>query len=434
MSPAPTVRAAALSALVRAEKNGKYINLELDAAIGRLALSDADRALFSALVYGVCERALTLDFEILHLTGREARTLDAETRAALRLGLYQIIYMDRIPPHAAVNETVSACPARSRPLVNAALRRSLREGGGLHLPAFAAEADRLSALYSLPVPLVKSWLSDYGGETEALCQSTHRRPPATLRVNTLKTTAAAILSAIPGAVQNPLFPDMIDVPSGSGSVTELYGYREGLWFVQDAASRFAVAAAAPRAGDTLVDVCSAPGGKSFSAALDMDGRGRIYSFDLHENKLGLIRRGADRLGITILTAAARDGRKPDESLLGAADVVLCDVPCSGLGVIAKKPDIRYKDMAEASRLPEVQLAILSASSGYVKPGGTLLYSTCTLRRAENDEAAASFLRSHPDFEPVPFTAAGIAAPAGLLTLFPHINGTDGFFVCKLRRK
>ncbi len=427
-----TVRAAALLTLVRAEKGGKYLNLELDAAQRRFNFHDADRALFAALVYGVCERAITLDFEISHLTSRAADTLDAETRTALRLGLYQLLYMDKIPPHAAVNETVSACPARSRPLVNAALRRSLREGACLHIPEGLTKAERLSAEHSLPLPLVRSWLADYGEETPALCAATHRRPSVTLRVNTLKTDTERLLSVIPGAHRNGLFPDMIDLPA-SGAVTELPGFDEGLWFVEDAASRLAVAAASPRRGDTVVDVCSAPGGKSFSAAIDMENEGKIYSFDLHENKLGLIRRGAERIGIDIIRASARDGREPDPALFGSADVVLCDVPCSGLGVIAKKPDIRYKDLSAANALPEVQLAILSASASYVKPGGVLLYSTCTLRRAENEDVVSSFLSRFGQFRPEPFSVSGIDAKDGTLTLMPHKNSTDGFFVAKLRK-
>ena len=430
-------RAEAQRALLRAARDGKYINLELDTALSRSALTPADRALFAALVYGVCERALTLDYQIEHLTGRGADTLDPETLTSLRLGLYQIYFMDKIPPHAAVNETVAVSPARSRGLVNACLRRSIREGAELHLPDSTNTAEYLSVKHSIPVPIVESWLADYGDDAFGLCESANRKPSVTLRVNTLKTTPDELLSRLletgVTAEINRVCPDMIDIGVGT-AVPELYGYGDGLWFVQDAASRIAVLASGAAAGNTIVDVCSAPGGKSFSAALDMNGIGEIHAFDLHENKLGLIRRGASRLGIDIITAEARDGRAPDETLRGQADVTLCDVPCSGLGVIAKKPDIRYKDMDGISRLPEVQRAILAASASYVRPGGVLLYSTCTTRKAENDDVAADFLSRHPDFASEPFSVFGIDAMAGTLTLMPHRHATDGFYIAKFRRR
>ena len=428
-------RAAAHRALVRAARSGKYLNLELDSALSHLSLSPADRTLFTSLVYGTCERTLTLDNEIEYLTGRGADFLDTETKIALRLGLYQIIFMDKIPPHAAVNETVATAPARSRGLVNACLRRFIREGSALHLPN-EGSPEYLSILHSIPVPIVTSWIDDYGVDAASLCESANRKPPLTLRVNTLRITPDELLSRLrdsgAAAESNRICTDMIDATGAS--VTELYGYDEGLWFVQDAASRLAVKASGAKPCDIVVDTCSAPGGKSFSAALDMENRGAIYSFDLHENKLGLIRRGADRLGIDIITASARDGNTPDEDLFGRADVTICDAPCSGLGVIAKKPDIRYKDPETFVRLPEIQRSLLSAAARYVRPGGVLLYSTCTLRRAENDEVARDFLEHDPEFTADPFTVFGVDAPDGTLTLMPHKHGTDGFYIAKFRRK
>lgn len=430
------VRRLALDALVRAERGGKYLNLELDSALSRANLAPADRALFTALVYGVCERALTLDHEILILSDRSADKFDIETRASLRLGLFQILFLDKIPPHAAVNETVSAAPARSRGLVNAVLRREIREGSRLHLPPDDGSAEYLSLANSVPLYIVNGWLRDYGSLARQLAESANRRPPVTLRVNTLRTSASALLDRFCRdgieANINSHFDDMIDVFRAS-AVNSIPGYDEGLWFVEDAASRAAVFAAHPLPGDTVADVCAAPGGKSFSAAIDMENRGRIYSFDIHENKLSLILAGASRLGLDIISAAVRDGRDPDPALRSLFDVVICDAPCSGLGVIAKKPDIRYKDMAAAARLPEVQLALLSAAAEYVKPGGTLLYSTCTLVRAENEGVAAGFLRGHEDFEPQPFSVCGENAVGGMLTLTPPKHGTDGFFIAKFKK-
>lgn len=434
---ADNVRKYAISALVRAARDRKYLNLELDAFLSRTSLSPSDRALFTALVYGTCERALTLDHEIAYLSGRDVDKFDIETLTSLRLGLYQILFLDKIPPHAAVNETVSASIVRSRGLVNAVLRRALREGARLHLPPSDGSAEYLSIANSIPLPIVEGWLRDYGTLAGALCESANRRPPVTLRVNTLKTTASGLLERFHNngvdAKINALCPDMIDISRGA-AVDMLPGYDEGLWFVEDAASRTAVAAAEVSPGDTVIDVCAAPGGKSFSAAIDMENRGRIYSFDLHENKLSLIRSGARRLGLDIISANARDGRSPDPTLRERADVVICDAPCSGLGVVAKKPDIRYKDMANTAKLPDIQLALLSASSGYVRPGGTLLYSTCTLVRAENDAVAENFLRTHKEFRAEPFSVFSIDSQTGTLTLTPPQHGTDGFFIAKFRKQ
>lgn len=436
-------RAAAVSVLSEWKCGGKYINISLDAALRRFTGHDDDRALFAALVYGVVERGITLDAQIEHLTGRPVDSLDKATLTSLEVGLYQLYYLDRVPPYAAVNETVAVAPHRSRTLVNAALRRAVREGK----PDFTANGTddttsvrELSLLLSLPEWIIEEWMRDYPDDYRPLCASVNSRPPVTLRVNTLRTDAMSLLARLCDdksgnitAVQNPVCPDMIDV-SNAGDIAELFGYASGLWFVQDAASRICAAAAGAVSGDVVIDVCSAPGGKSFSLAIDMKNKGDIYAFDLHEKRARLVREGAQRLGLSIIKAAARDARVPDETLIRRADVVLCDVPCSGLGVIAKKPDIRYKDKADVESLPEVQSAILSSSAEYVKPGGVLVYSTCTLRRAENEDIADAFLENHADFEPCGFSVANISAPDGRITLMPHKNGTDGFFIAKFKRK
>ena len=431
-------RAAAIKSLTRWQRDAKYINLELDASLDRVSLTANDRALYAALTYGVCERAITLDMQIVRLTGRPTSSIDAETLAALRVGLYQIYFMDRIPPHAAVNETVSVSPARSRGLVNAALRRALREGGKLVLPNNDSGAEYLSAAHSIPRWIVESWMRDYSDDAAALCAAANRKPPVTLRVNTLRTTTDELLASLSNAgvdaSTNALCPDMIDIAGAGGAISDISGYREGHFFVQDAASRICVSALDPQPHEKVADVCAAPGGKSLSCAIDMGDSGEVHAFDLHDNKLRLLRESTNRLGISSVTTAARDARVPDPALIGRMDRVLCDVPCSGLGVIAKKPDIRYKSESDAARLPDVQTAILLASADYVKNGGVLVYSTCTLRRAENDDVVGEFLRRREDFVPEPFAVGEISAPDGRLTLMPQKHGTDGFYIAKLRRK
>lgn len=431
-------RKAAVNALSRWERDGKYINLELDSALERSGLTGADRALAVAIMYGVAERKLTLDREIVRLTGRKLSALDAETVAALRAGLYQLVYMDKIPPFAAVNETVSASPSRSRGLVNASLRRFMREGAKITLPERDGnETEYLSLLHSVPEWIIASWIRDYGEDAEAIAASANSVPPVTLRVNTLKTDTETLLARFSAdgvcARAVSAVPDMIELTSGQ-KITELYGYADGLWFVQDPASRLAATALNAKPGMTLVDVCSAPGGKSFSAALDMNDVGTVYSRDLHENKVRLIKKGAARLGITSVSAKAADSSVTDAELVGKADRVLCDVPCSGLGVIAKKPDIRYKTEEDVKRLPEVQYAILTASCPLVKAGGVLVYSTCTLRDAENGAVRERFLSEHSEFEPWLPDDFPIDTKDGQITLMPHKHGTDGFYIAGFKRK
>lgn len=432
MTKTTDARAAAFASLLAWEKSGRYANLEVNASLAAGTLSGADRALYTTLVYGVIERLLTLDYIVGTLSSRPLGEIDREALCALRLGIYQCTFLDRIPPHAAVSESVSLAPPRSRGFVNALLRAYLRGGCRYTLPDDPLA--RMSVKYSVPEELCRFWLSHYGAaEAEALLASTLVHPPVTLRVNPLKTSAEEVLRLheADGAHLCPLSPDMISLDGGAHIAD---GIRAGLYFVQDPASRLCVRALDARPGETVIDTCAAPGGKSLSAALDMENRGRVLSFDLHENKLSLIRRAADALGITILSAAARDARTPDETLLGQADRVLCDAPCSGLGVIAKKPDIRYKSIDAVRALPAIQYDILTGAARYVRPGGVLVYSTCTLNPDENERVAGRFLDAHPEFTPEPFDlgAAG-AAPDGMRTMWPPRDGCDGFFIARMRR-
>lgn len=444
-------RSMALSSIVKWRRAGKYANLEVAASLRRTDPDGKDRALYTALVYGTVERWLTLDHVLASLSSRPVDSLDDETHCAVNLGLYQLMYMDRIPDHAAVSETVAVSPRRCRAFVNAILRSFIRAGKRFELPNESVAA--LSVKYSMPVELVSLFAGSYPDRYESLIAATLARRPMTLRVNTLRISVAEALAMLgDGAVVfggssrggvtcgdtgcgeatcgnangGGLVPDMVTVYGGSGTVLD--GISRGLWFVQDASSRMAAAVLGAQPGSLVVDCCAAPGGKSFSAAIDMGNRGDVRSFDLHENKLTLIREGARRLGIGIITAAARDARRPDVELAGRADYVLCDVPCSGLGVIAKKPDIKYRDVADFSHLPEVQYDILAASSEYVRPGGRLVYSTCTLNRAENESVFTRFLSEHPDFHAVDFVSAGKRSAGGMLTFFPDEGEWDGFFV------
>ena len=438
-SHAVTARAAACRSLVRLEKEGRYSNIELDATLQRTAFSPADRGLYTRLVYGVTERKITLDYIIEHLAGRPAAALDLPLRTVLRMGLCQLLYFDRIPDTAAVDESVELakqfCPAASG-LVNAVLRRFCREGKVWKKPSMEDPDRYLSILYSVPVWLCAKFRADYGFDrAESILAAFLHTPPITLRVNTLRMTRDALLNQLreAGYDAEATRYSPYGIKLSTAAVGELAPLKDGSCFVQDEASQICVMALGAQPGEEIIDTCACPGGKSFGIAMEMENRGRLRSFDLHENKLSLLRRGAEGLGISIIEAAARDGRREDPALLESADRILCDLPCSGLGVLWKKPELRYREPDGLERLPALQLEILHSSAACLKPGGTMIFSTCTISKDENEAVLAAFLASHPDFSPVPFHVGRLDAPAGLLTLFPDEHGTDGFFIAKLQR-
>ncbi len=433
------IRQIALATLTRCDRDGSYSNLALDAAIKAGNPSSADRGLLTTLVYGVIERRITLDYILNGLSDRSPEQIEPQVRNILRLGLYQLRYLDRIPAHAAINESVSLASRKSAGFVNALLRTYQRRAasGDISLPARGdGLIPYLSVHYSFPESLCARFVEIFGEErAEHVLAAFSTHPSLTVRVNTLKNDREELLRLLKDqgvdATASPLSPDGIRLDS---SASLRNGLEEGRFFVQDVASQLCVRTLVAHPGDTVIDACCCPGSKSFGAAIDMQNRGRVICFDLHKNKLSLVKSGADRLGISILETDARDSRTYDPSLLGTAARVLCDVPCSGFGVIAKKPEIRYKDPADSAALPDIQLAILENNCQYVKDGGILVYSTCTLLPEENEDNIARFLAKHPEFIPEPFIHNDIKATNGMLTMTPDEHGTDGFFIAKLRKK
>ena len=295
----------------------------------------------------------------------------------------------------------------------------------------ADPAHFLSVAYSVGLPLCEKLLSVYGEEqTEALLDSFCRPTPTTIRANTLRIGRTKLQEHIEEAEPTSFSTTGLRV---RGSVRELYGFGEGLFFVQDEASQLCVEALDAQEGEHIADICACPGSKSFGIAIQMKNKGRIDAFDLHAKKLPLIESGASRLGIDIITASVRDGRDFIPELEQACDRVLCDVPCSGFGVLAKKPELRYKDPAESAALPDIQLAILENACRYVKLGGVLVYSTCTVLPEENEDNVRRFLSRHPEFSLTPFRVGSMEVPEGMKTLLPCREGTDGFFIAKLTR-
>ncbi len=432
------VRRLALSLFAEWERGDKYVNLLLESPRTR-DLEDRDRRFLTALVYGTVERLCTLDAIISRLTHKSVDKLAPNTRRLLRLGLYQLLFMDGVSAHAAVNETVSLASNRGeRGFVNAVLRAATRDEGILTPPAREKGLSaHLSFAYGFPPALVSHFLLEYGEEdTEALLAAFNETAPLTLRVNTEKTDRDTLLASLceRGVAATPTTYSPVGIRlAESADPTTLYGFDGGLFFVQDEASQIATLAAGISRGARVIDTCAAPGGKSFGAAMEAGKEGSVLSLDLHESKLSLIRSSAERLGLANITVRVHDGRTPDAVLKGSADVVLCDAPCSGLGVLGKKADLRHR-AATRTDLPPLQSEILLAAAAYVKPGGALLYTTCTLSQRENEAVARAFAQAHSAFAFEDFSVGTLSSQDGVLTLLPHRHGTDGFFIAKFRKQ
>ncbi|MBQ8174673.1 MAG: 16S rRNA (cytosine(967)-C(5))-methyltransferase RsmB [Clostridia bacterium] len=432
------IRRIALRLLRRFEVEEQYINLVLeDEVVATLAAEE--RRFLTALLYGTVERLVTLDHVISTLAARPAKGMAPHTKNALRLGLYQLLYMDGVPDFAAVNETVALAGSRGeRGFINAVMRAAIRTPEKFAPPAREKDPVRyLSLTYAFSEALVRHFLAEYGEkDTEAILAAFNETKPLTLRVNTEKTDRVTLLSLLREAgyegEETPFAPHGIRMRE-SVSPADLPGFFDGLFYVQDEASQIAVAALDASDATLAVDTCACPGGKSFGLAMDMKDGGTVHAFDLHESKLPLIREGADRLGLSSIRAAVHDGSSPKATLCGKAERVLCDAPCSGLGVLGKKADLRHRAVLRTNELPPLQKNILAAASTYVKAGGTLVYSTCTLNRRENEQVCLTFLRENSQFRAVPFAVGELSAPDGMLTLLPHLHRTDGFFIAKFER-
>ncbi len=432
------VRKIALILMNEYEEMQKYANLSLNSHLTD-SLSQDEHSFLTALFYTAVEHKVTYDYYICSISGRGLDKISMNTRNILRLGLAQICDMEKIPDFAAVNETVNLASHKGeKSFVNGVLRAALRNKENLPLPDKNKNTARyLSVKYSFSQSIVKKLLSIFDEkETEELLESFSKIPPTDLTVNTVKISTEEFINKLHEKgfnVRKQEYSEYGVRVLSSIDPRGLDGFCNGEFFVQDAASLAAVSALSLKSGENVVDVCAAPGGKSFAAAVIMRNTGKIYSFDVHESKISLIADGAKRLGIDIIEAKERDARFPDENLKYAADAVICDAPCSGLGVLAKKPDIRYKDLDGTESLPNLQYEILERSSEYVKEGGRILYSTCTLNPSENAEVVEKFLNNHKDFRARDFKVGMLSSEDGKLTLYPHVHGTDGFFISLMER-
>lgn len=413
-------RKTALEALERFRRDGAWSRQVLSSLVKKNGLDHRDGALAARLFYGTLQNLYLLDF---YIAGYAKGRLEPKVRDILRVGAYQLLFMDRVPVSAAVSQSVSLCRAlgyqRAAGLVNAVLRRLGENRDGLDEPPGKGTGAYLSVKYSHPDWLCGELISQYGYDAaEAILRENNMPTPVYIQTNTLKTNTNALEREL-GAKRFEAVPDCLYLESG-GDFSRTEPFQRGEFYVQDPAAKMAVLLAGPKPGMRVLDACAAPGGKSFAAAILMENRGEVLARDISDSKLNLVMDGADRMGLSIIRCEAGDARDVPR---GGFDMVFADVPCSGLGVIRKKPDIRYREKAGLDRLPELQSELLDAISAAVKPGGVLLYSTCTWRERENGGVTRAFLQRHPEF-------TGTAER----TFRSDLDGTDGFYICRMERK
>ncbi|HHX73989.1 MAG TPA: 16S rRNA (cytosine(967)-C(5))-methyltransferase RsmB [Firmicutes bacterium] len=441
-------REAALLALTSVLEEGAYVNLALANVLAGHTLDGRDRRLAAEITYGVATYRLTLDWIILQLTGRPAAKLDRPVLLVLYIGLYQLFYLDRIPAPAAVHTSVELIKkTKKRPLagfVNGVLRGALRRKNSLPWPDKEKNtAEYLSLRSAHPPWMVQRWLNRLGPEeTEKLLAANNTAPPLTARVNTLRTDRENLLARLAAegveAEASRLAPEAVIIRNSSG-IGNLAAYREGLFQVQGESAILASRVLAPVPGSRVLDMCSAPGGKTTHLAALMQNRGEIVALDIYPHRLELVQANARRLGATVITTVLLDGREITPKRHGFFDYILLDAPCSGLGVIRRKPDIKWKRREEdPAALAVLQQELLERAAAVLTPGGVLVYSTCTNEPEETTEQIDSFLALHPEFAPSTFTVS--LPPAwqrqevcGGIQLYPHVHGLDGFFIARLQK-
>ena len=438
-------RKTALNILLKIENDGAYSNIILNHEIKKDNLTSLDTAFCSALVYGVLERKILLDYIIRQYTSVRLKKIEKTVLMILRMGILQILFMDKIPDSAVVNESVRLAKNlrlnKSSGFINAVLRNFIRKDCQYSLPE--KSQNKLlyySVVYSLPENIVKLWVNAYGEETAVdMMENLTGRVPVYVRVNTLRTDAQTLKQSFAehGIQADLIYGENTLVLQNTGSVENMAEYRQGLFHIQDISSQICCELLNAEKNMTVYDFCSAPGGKAFTVAEIMHNTGKICAFDKYDHKVKLIQNGADRLGIINIQTKVRNALSDGD--LPPADRVLCDVPCSGLGIIRRKPEIRYKNDLGMENLPALQYDILCHCSQYVRKGGILLYSTCTLNPAENENNVKKFLQEHLDFQPLNITLNSdiikkIDTMENAVTLLPVHNGSDGFFISTFIRK
>ncbi len=439
------VRKIAFNTIYRVLHNEAYSALALNSAIKDNNLSRLDAGFLSHLVYGVLERKILLDYVISQYSKIKPKKIENKTLIILELGVFQLLFMDKVPSNAAVDESVKLSKKvgayKSSGFINAVLRNMVRNNLIYSLPDESDKVKYLSVKYSCPDFLIEKWLVQYGEtNTVGILNGLADRPPLTIRVNTLKTTKEELKAELEKSgvrVYDVEFLSNALNIEDTGAIESLQAFKDGKFYVQDCASQLCSEMLGAKEGMTVCDVCAAPGGKSLYTAIKMNNKGRVFSYDLYDHKIKLINDSANRLSVYNITAEVRDALAVSDAL-PRCDRLLCDVPCSGFGIIRRKPEIRYKKATIIDNLPSLQYSILCTNADSLSSGGVLVYSTCTLCDEENTKVVDKFLVEHPDFEPVSLdlpegVSRFIDEPEHMLTLLPYKNMTDGFFIAKFRK-
>ena len=429
----PTVRKLALECLLKLDRGPHTIASVVDRQLRNTSLSNVDAALLTELVYGVLRWRGRLDWVLSQLVKRQP---DNSVQNILRLGLYQLLLMDKVPEHAAIYETVALCRKHQKAFVNAVLRNAQRKQGAFEYPSDPVEYQ--AAFHSYPRWLIERWFQAYGPEwTKAFCEASNRQALLDVRLNTLKADRQQVIDALQseGCEIAPLphAPDGVRIQQGP-PISKLATFRRGWCTVQDEAAMLVTDILDPQPGETIVDVCAAPGGKTTHIAQRMQNKGHIIAIDQAEPRLRRLRENCRRLGVENVHTHTVDAQESIPDLL-MADRVLVDVPCSGFGTLRRHPDIRWKRSGtQIEELAAMQLAILAASAGYLRSGGVLVYSTCTTERAENQQVVQAFLDHHASFHPEPLESLpSLSLEQGIWQTFPHEHHMDGFFIARLRK-
>ncbi len=437
-----SAREVAMLTLAACERQGAWSDGHLKRILREQNLDRREAALATRLCFGVLQNRMLLDWHLAQFCSSKLDKLELNVLCNLRVAVYQLLFLDKIPASAAVNEAVKLTRKHCRNpkaagMVNGILRSLLRQEE-LSEPAGKDDIETLSIATSHPRWLTEEFVSMLGLEdAEKLLAAHNCQPPTTIQINLTRCTVEEAVQQLEHdgveVAYHPHLPNCLTI-TGTGNLEALSAYQQGLFYVQDCAARLAVTAAGVTPGQRVLDCCAAPGGKSFTAAIDMDNRGTIISCDIHPHKIKLMEAGRDRLGLDCIQPQLQSAAELRTEWQESFDTVITDVPCSGLGIIRKKPDIRYKAPEPLAGLPRVQQNILENCSAYVRPGGVLLYSTCTLLRRENEEVVSAFLTHHPEFFLEEFELPHWGKLDGMITFWPHIHDTAGFFVAKLRRK
>lgn len=443
-------RETALKILYDINDKGAYSNISLNKYLNAQELRDIDRSFITDIVYGTMNRRLTVDYFIEKYSSIKIKKLSPWILNILRMGIYQLLFTDRIPVSAACNESVRLAKKyghmASSKYVNAVLRNIARNKDNLPYPDKDSDLlTYLSVKYSHPQWMVEEWLKRFGEEfTEELLKANNSIPLFTVRVNTLKISKdslAEILEKDGFEIENGKYLEEALIIKNPVSVQKMEAFKKGYFQVQDESSMLVAKVLDPKPGETVLDVCSAPGGKSTHIAQLMNNKGTVISRDIHEHKIKLIDEAKKRLGLDIIKTEVFDAVTLDDGLIEKADRVLVDAPCTGLGIIRRKPDIKWsRNSGDKKEITELQERILSTASKYVKKGGVLVYSTCTVEPEENEETVERFIKNNGDFyleditPLVPKTLKKESLIKGYLQLYPNIDGVDGFFISRMVRR